>query len=122
MVNDPLTLLDLLVTAVEYRFPNDPSSPGVIVSKIKNGRYYVSIVRYTEAYGQGKTMIHQATEENLLTALEQITHQFIFLNENKGNPFEELKKYIAPPLSPLNKEKMNAMWNIVEQNIKNRTK
>ena len=116
MIDETLSLIDAIANALRYKFPNDPSAPGLIISKLYNGDNYVSLVRYMEKYGQGKEVLYFQQSPSLIIALKTVATTFLFRYEEDKSPIQQLKDLIAPPLSPLNKEKMRGMMDLVLQN------
>lgn len=68
--------LELLASAATALFGEDPSAPSVVCSKLPNGKFYVSVVRYTEPFGKGKTVVHKACEETAEAAIDQMLQAF----------------------------------------------
>jgi hypothetical protein len=116
------TLLDLITAAVEFKFSADPSAPGVLVSKLRNGNYYVSVLRFLSPFGKDKEVVFKSENKKLIAALDDIALQIVAKEQLYRNPIDELRAYVLPELSPLNKEKMRQMWDVVEDNIKNNIK
>jgi hypothetical protein len=116
------TLLELITAAVQFKFASDPSAPGVLVSKIRNGNIYVSVLRFMSPFGKDKEVAYKAEEKSLLLALESVALQIVAQDRLYRNPMDDLREYVLPELSPLNKGKMRQMWDIVEDNIKNGVK
>lgn len=58
-------MLERMIDALCEQFAEDPSTPSVVLSKLKNGQYYGSLVRYTEAFGQGKQVLYKTMEPTL---------------------------------------------------------
>jgi hypothetical protein len=83
-------LLQSIMEAVQFKFPNDPSAPGVLVSRLKNGEIYVSVVRFKAAFGKEKTVQYKAKEKTLGKALENIATQIVSDTVAK-NPIEQLR-------------------------------
>lgn len=61
-----------LVITVCDTLKGDPSSPGVLVSFLPDGRWYLSIQRYTKAYGEGKVIICKTTGPTFDKALRNL--------------------------------------------------
>jgi hypothetical protein len=65
------TLLPMLLDAIVERFPHDPTTPGIVLSRV-NKEYYGSIARYSEQNGGGKfiaAMAYGRTLEQVVTDL-----------------------------------------------------
>lgn len=56
--------LELLTQAIVEQWPTDPTTPGVVCSylpyKSPEERFYISIVRYEQRFGQGKRVVFNA--------------------------------------------------------------
>jgi hypothetical protein len=92
-------LLIKLSAAVSYTYPNDKSFPSVLVSTLKDGRIYTSIVRYGDFPSvdfsgvRGKLVVCNASGSTLGESLMRLTNNFLFhveRNKPKLNPLEEL--------------------------------
>lgn len=90
-VNTVESLLGLVTEAIQFKFSSDPSSPGVLVSKLRNGETYVSVVRFMAAFGKDKEVAYKAKESTLLAALENVAKQIVADTTVKRNPVEELR-------------------------------
>lgn len=105
-INRGSLLLDRLLEAVQYVYPDDPCAPGIVCSKLpRGGKFYASIVRYLKEGGQEKMVVHQATEISIENALQQVAHQLVYLNAVGRNPLERLKELLAPKASLIDTEK-----------------
>lgn len=60
-----------LVLSVVAAYPDDPSKPSVVMSYVDD-RFYMSVVRYRERFGQGKQVVCKATGETLDAAAEEL--------------------------------------------------
>lgn len=89
------SLLGLITEAIQFKFSSDPSSPGVLVSKLRNGEVYVSVVRFMAAFGKDKEVAYKAKETTLLAALENVAKQIVSDNTTKRNPLEELRAQLG---------------------------
>ena len=64
------------------------------VSNLK-GRYYASIVRYDGAFGKGKHVVCNATEDTIPRALQSVATKFLgTLKQAPRNPLEELGELV----------------------------
>lgn len=64
----PSVLLINLVTAVVAEYPQDKCAPGVVVSLLPDGQWYVSVCRYMGPERQ-KVVVCSAIDRTLLAAL-----------------------------------------------------
>ena len=65
----------LLMDAVAAEYSKDPTRAGLVSAKLPDG-YYVSIVRYREAYGNGRTIVTHEKGETLDGALRMIAERW----------------------------------------------
>jgi len=77
-------IIKALAQAVALEYPNDPSAPSVVVSCLKGGTWYVSIARYTAAFGQGKTVLHNARAKELREALELVAAEWLKIKDARA--------------------------------------
>lgn len=94
-----LKLLEDLSAAVSFYFINDHISPSVLVSTLKNGKIYTSIVRYGNfdhidySGVKGKLVVCKAVENSLLQSLKSLSNAFLLytkFNKRQINPLEKL--------------------------------
>lgn len=67
--------LEQIVDDLFAAYPDDPSSPGVTIAKIKETprpRYYVSVVRYERPLGEGRRVVVSWRAENLALAIREV--------------------------------------------------
>ena len=65
-------MLETLVQAVVTAYPNDASTPGVLVSLLTSGDWYVAVLRYREKFGGGKYNVCSAKAKGAGDAIEQL--------------------------------------------------
>lgn len=75
-----------------YRFRNDPTAASVVTSILPNGNFYLSIIRYTRPFAQGKEVIftYQADsfDRLIVESISRITVRF----DGEFYSLEELNK------------------------------
>jgi hypothetical protein len=81
-------LLVKLSKAASFAFKTDGTSPGVVVSHLKDGQVYVSVVRYGAKFAKGKEVVCNVYGDNLDNALVKLSEQF-------------LTKIVVPPTNPI---------------------
>ena len=69
------------------------SAPGMIISNLKNGSFYVSLSTYDGAFGKGRRIIYKTQSKNLDDALKD-TATFLVTQTKTKNPIEILKKLL----------------------------
>jgi len=84
-----LVLLDKLTQAVSYQYKTDKTSPGVTVSSLKKG-YYASVVRYSDAFAKGKSVVCSARGDTLDQALEGVAKEFLVKANVQPDPLQQL--------------------------------
>jgi hypothetical protein len=82
------SLIVKLSKAVSFAYKEDATSPGVVVSHLKNGQVYVSVVRYSTKFAKGKQVVCNAYANDIDTALSKVSETF-------------LSKVVIPPTNPL---------------------
>jgi hypothetical protein len=73
----PFDVLEKLTLALCADFPGDPSTPSVVVSRLKTGESYVSLVRYRERFGDGKFVVLNARAPTLAEALRKLANDYL---------------------------------------------
>jgi len=86
------TLLNDLSKAVSYAFRKDATCPGVLVSTLKDGSIYSSVVRYGKEFKSGKQVVCKCVASDVDTALSGLTNAFLdSLKTDPVNPIEVLR-------------------------------
>lgn len=83
------TLMDKLTKAVSFKFREDKTAPGIVVSALKKG-YYCSVVRYSQAFAKGKQVVCNARGEDLRGTLKDLATKFVSLTDRPKDPVQEL--------------------------------
>jgi len=83
------TLIDKITNAISFKFKDDHTTPGLTISKLKNG-YYCSVIRYTGPIAQGKVVVCKARASNLDDALKAVAQEFLSQNNQPKDPVQEL--------------------------------
>ena len=96
MNNEYLDLQEKLIKAITYYFNNDATTPGIVVSHLKSGMFYVSIVRYGSSFSRGKKVVCKVENTNLVNALTELSEKFLKIAQPKTDPVSELKSLIKP--------------------------
>lgn len=65
-------MLEEIVKKIAENFPDDPSQPSLVLSALKNGKYYGSVVRYTESFGGGKQVTFKTMKDTVDEVLKAI--------------------------------------------------
>lgn len=69
--------LGLFLEALKSCYAADPCSPGVLVSKITSGEFYVAIHRYHAAFGEKKQVVLSVKDRNLKTAIRTLALRWV---------------------------------------------
>lgn len=64
--------LSKLIDATVAIYPDDPSQPSVTLSRLKDGMYYGSIVRYLTRFGADKKVVHVTKAETIGAVLRNL--------------------------------------------------
>jgi hypothetical protein len=86
-------LIDKITSAILFKYKGDPSNPSLLISKLDNGHYYCSIVRYDEKYGRGKRVMSSASNLHLATALKEVAKKNLS-EDQTVTPVKELEKFL----------------------------
>jgi len=68
----------LLKTVAEF-YGGDPTTAGVVAACIGPGKFYASVVRYHERFGQGKHVVATSTGETLDATIETLLDTWLQL-------------------------------------------
>jgi hypothetical protein len=89
------TMIELVAKALTFKYDKDKTAPGVLVSQLKNGKWYVSAVRHKDAFGRGKEVAFKASGETVSDALMDLA-KLITASDNKPlNPVDELRSLLS---------------------------
>lgn len=103
-----LDLLSKLSAAVSYQFANDHISPSVLISTLKNGKIYTSIVRYgdfkTVDYSgvKGKLVVCNATASSIGESLSYLSNKFLAIvkmSKREIDPLQALENHIKTDIN-----------------------
>lgn len=64
-----------IIDALCDTFTEDPSTPSVVLSRLENGNYYGSLVRYSESFGKGKQVLYKCEKETPELVLNELRTQ-----------------------------------------------
>jgi len=85
-------LLANLTSAVSYSFRKDATSPGVLVSTLKDGSFYASVVRYGSQFPKGKEVVCKAKGDSITVVLTTLANEFLALAPQNKNPLDVLRE------------------------------
>jgi hypothetical protein len=86
-------LITLISDAIQFRFSEDPTSPGLLVSRLRKGGIYASVLRYEKAFGQGKKVAYKARGTDLLAVLQELAQKVA--EDGSDNPLQTLRKRLG---------------------------
>jgi hypothetical protein len=92
-------LIDKLTKAISYRYRDDKTAPGLVVSALKKG-YYCSVVRYESAFAKDKVVVCKAKSSSLTEALNDLTIQFLGTQGTPKDPVQDLQDFLAKSTVP----------------------
>lgn len=87
-------LLENLTKAVAYAYRKDGTSPGVLISNLKDGSVYASIVRYGKDFPKGKQVVCNANATTVPSALSSLSKKFLTQVVITKNPIDALKELV----------------------------
>ena len=90
-------MIDKLSAAVSFYFKSDSTSPGIVVSTLKNKQVYASIVRYGSKFEKGKQVVCNVKAPTVNEAVTLLSKRFVEYTseiDTPTNPLESLKKAI----------------------------
>lgn len=89
-------LMDKLIKAVSYKYSEDKTAPGIVVSSLKRGQYYCSVVRYSQAFAKGgKQVVCNARGSDLPATLKELANKFLKIAARPKDPVQELGSLIG---------------------------
>lgn len=88
-------LLSHLTEAVSYTYRKDATSPGVLVSSLKDGTIYASIVRYGNSFPKGKKVVCKANGQAIGTVIIKLTGEFLAQVGLEKNPVDSLRELVS---------------------------
>jgi hypothetical protein len=95
MTTDVSYLIDKLTTAVSFKFKDDGTSPNVTISKLRNGNYYCSVVRYAKSGGaQKKIVVCKSESPNLESSVKNVVNAFLKVAQPQPDPLTELDNLV----------------------------
>lgn len=90
---DTLELINKLTNAVSYKYKEDATSPNLTISKLRNGHYYCSVVRYAKSGGsQKKVVVCKSETPNLEDSVKNVVNAFLKIAQPQPDPLQELDK------------------------------
>lgn len=100
MSNNVQEVIDKLTNAISYKFKDDGTSPGLTISRLKQGNYYCSVVRYPSggaASKKNKVVVCKAEASTLEDAVKSVAVAFLVHADYKPNPIEALAELAGTP-------------------------
>lgn len=88
---DTKVLIEKLTKALSFKYPNDRMMPGVTISYLRSGEFYVSLLRYTPE----KSVIYKNQSVDLSTALMNAA-KFLTREKAERNALDELNDALNP--------------------------
>ena len=58
-------MIELVAKALTWKFSEDKTAPGVVVSQLRNGAWYASAVRYKKGWAKDKQIAFKAEGETI---------------------------------------------------------
>lgn len=112
-MDETLRLIEQITISIQIAYKADPSCPSLVISKLGvDGEWYVGIVRYTEAYGEGKKTVLKAKAHTLAEAIRSVSDQFAHPPAATTTPEpDELVAQLEASLQALNTKDFEAVKN-----------
>jgi len=86
------SLLLQLSKAASFAYKADGTCPGVVVSSLKDGQVYASVVRYSAKFPKGKQVVCNVYAGDLDSALVKLSELFLTkVDVPPTNPIETLR-------------------------------
>lgn len=98
MLDSEESLLTQLSAAVSFFYKEDAICPGIVISTLRNGQIYASVVRYNSAWVSHKKVVCHVSKSSLPEALDSLSKLFIdHTNQSKAptNPLDVLKAAVV---------------------------
>jgi hypothetical protein len=70
---------ETFLKALKEVYPSDPTSPGLVISILSDGQYYLSIRRYTEKFGGGQYVVMARKSPDLVEAYDLLLDSWLDL-------------------------------------------
>lgn len=84
-----------LTKAIAYLYSEDPTVPGLLVSSLRNGTFYVSVQRFLKSGAKEKVVVFKTTNDNLYNALLDVAN-WVVCQSVHTNPIDELRRSMLP--------------------------
>lgn len=88
--------LNLITKSLTYLYNDDKTCPGITISSLRNGDFYISLSRYDGAFARSRQIIFKDRSNNLENLLKK-TAEFIVSQEKNDNPISQLQKILKQP-------------------------
>lgn len=87
-------LINKITKAISHQYKTDKTTPGLQIAALRNGTFYVSVVRYAKPFGKEKSVVCKAKDPNLDVALKNVASQFLIMQARAKDPVDELNDLI----------------------------
>ncbi len=91
---DILNVLEKLNNAVSFQFKKDGTCPNVTISKLRNGNFYGSVVRYPS---KDKKVVCKAVSPTLEELIPNLAKAFLNGAKSTPDPLQELSSALVAP-------------------------
>lgn len=85
-------LMEKLTAAVSFKYKESHPAPSVLTSKLPNGKFYASVVKYSSH--TDKDVMHKSTRDTLRECVEDLAEQLLATTVVKRNPMDELSDFV----------------------------
>jgi hypothetical protein len=87
-------LLKLATKALCFRYGSDPTQPSIVISHLRNNRFYISVVRYGQAFAKEKRVVYKTQHADFDQALHSVATWIAGQDDRRDNPLEELREFL----------------------------
>jgi len=84
-----------LMEAVSHHFDKDAIRPGILTSRLRNGKVYASVVRYGKQFTGGKKVVCKAQGTELKDVLKELSVEFLNTVALTPSPVDTLKELVS---------------------------
>lgn len=67
--------VEAIIETLCSQFQDDPSTPSLVLSKLSDGKWYGSLVRYSEPFGKGKQVLTKCSHDTVDGVLSHLEEQ-----------------------------------------------
>lgn len=92
---DTNKLVEQITKAISYKYLEDGMRPGLLISVLRNGDYYASVLRFSSDYDNGRKVFFKAQASSLEKTLLALAKKIVSDDKPTKDPIDELKETLA---------------------------